>query len=167
MRGGVGARRPPWREQDPRRPSAKLDGLCPAELTQAAVHRRVEPARFKLVLRGDLDWIVMRSLEKDRNRRYQTAIGLGLDVQHYLNHEPVMARPPSNWYQLQKLVRRNRGIFLAGSAVLAALLIGTVTSTWLFIQERDARAKETKLRHEAEWHAQVALLVTQQKFVEA
>ena len=170
LKSGVEAMRRTVREQEPHRPSAKLEGLRPEELTQTAVHRRLEPARFRLVLRGDLDWIVMKALEKDRNRRYQTAIGLGLDVQHYLNHEPVMARPPSNWYQLQKLVRRNRVIFIAGSAVVAALLIGTVTSTWLFIQERDARAIETKLRQEAEQQkraSQVALLVTQRKFVEA
>jgi hypothetical protein len=164
---GVEEMRRTLREQDPHRPSAKLDGLRPEELTQTAVHRRVEPARFKLVLRGDLDWIVMKALEKDRNRRYQTAIGLGTDVQRYLNHEPVMARPPGNWYRLQKLARRNRVVVLAGSAVVAALLIGTVTSTWLFFKEREARAKEAKLRQEAEQRAQVALLVTQQKFAEA
>ena len=69
------------------------------------------PARLKLLLRGDLDWIVMTAMEKDRNRRYQTAIGLGVDVRHYLNHEPVMARPPSRLYRFQKLVRRNRAVF--------------------------------------------------------
>ena len=167
LKSGVEQMRRTLREQDPHRPSAKLEGLRPEELTETAVHRRVEPARFKLVLRGDLDWIVMKALEKDRNRRYQTAIGLGVDVRHYLNHEPVVARPPSNWYRLQKLVRRNRVVFIAGSAVVAALLVGTVTSTWLFFKERDARAKETKLRQAAEQHAQIALLVTQQKFLEA
>jgi hypothetical protein len=167
VHAGLDEMRRKLREQDPPRPSTKLAGMRMEELAQTAVHRRVEPNRFKLLLKGDLDWIVMTAMEKDRNRRYQTAIGLGLDVQHYLNHEPVVARPPSNWYRLQKLVRRNRVVFLAGSAVVAALLIGTVTSTWLFIQERDARAKETKLRQESEQHVQVALLVLQREFLEA
>ena len=94
IHAGLDEMRRKLREQDPHRPSTKLDGMRTEELTHTAIHRRVEPARFKLLLKGDLDWIVMKALEKDRDRRYETAIGLGMDVQHYLNHEPVLARPP-------------------------------------------------------------------------
>ncbi len=151
------------REQDPPRPSIKLVAMQPEELTQTAVRRRVEPARFKLLLKGDLDWIVMKALEKDRNRRYQTAIGLGIDVQRYLDNEPVLARPPSRVYQFRKLVRRNRAIFISMAAVSLALTAGFGTSTWLYFREREARreaqkARDTEalLRRQAEAQAVVA-----------
>jgi tetratricopeptide (TPR) repeat protein len=138
------------REHDPHRPSTRLDGMRTEELTHTAVHRRVEPTRLRLLLKGDLDWIVMTALEKDRNRRYQTAIGLGLDVRHYLNHEPVVARPPSRFYRFQKLVRRNRGVFISIAAVSLALMAGFGTSTWLFFKEREARLQEQEARREAQ-----------------
>ena len=99
----------------------------------------------------------MKALEKDRRRRYETANGLAMDVQRYLNNEPVMARPPSRLYRFQKLVRRNKIVFAAGAAVAAALIIGLGTSTWLFFMERAARQRavaaeqqQSRLRHEAE-----------------
>jgi eukaryotic-like serine/threonine-protein kinase len=145
------------REQDPPLPSAKLGAMPPEELTQAAVQRRVEPARFKALLTGDLDWIVMKALDKDRNRRYQTALGLGMDVQRHLDNDPVFARPPSRVYQLRKLVRRNRALFVSMAAVSLALAAGFGTSTWLFLKERKAlvqvqKARETDalLRRQAE-----------------
>ena len=104
IHAGLDEMRRKLREQDPHRPSTKLDGMRMEELTQTALHRRAEPTRLKLLLKGDLDWIVMKALEKDRDRRYHTAIGLGMDVQHYLNNDPVVARPPSrcigfkNWF---------------------------------------------------------------------
>ena len=78
-------------------------------------------------------------MDKDRRRRYETANGLAMDVQRYLNNEPVIARPPSRLYRFQKLVRRNKILFASGAAVAAALLIGLGTSTWLFFMERAAR----------------------------
>jgi serine/threonine protein kinase len=167
LKSGVEEMRHTLLKREPVCPSAKLRTLDGEELSKTAGQRHIEVSKLLSELRGDLDWIIMKALEKDRARRYETANGLAMDIQRHLNHEPVTARPPGNWYRLQRLVRRNRVIFLAGSAVVAALLIGTVTSTWLFFKERDARAKEAKLRQEAEQHAQVALLVTQQKFVEA
>ena len=127
------------------------------ELTATAVQRHAEPPKLISLLRGDLDWIVMKCLEKDRRRRYETANGLAMDVQRYLNNEPVIARPPSRLYRFQKLVRRNKIVFASGAAVAAALLIGLGTSTWLFFMERAARreavaAEEQQylLRQEAE-----------------
>jgi eukaryotic-like serine/threonine-protein kinase len=170
LKAGVDGMRRTLRECEPVRPSAKLRSLAADELTKTAALRRIEGHRLLSELQGDLDWITLKALEKDRARRYETAYGLAMDIQRQLNHEPVVARPPSNWYRLQKLVRRNRVTFVAGSAVVAALFIATVTSTRLFIKEREARAMEARLRHEAERKERaslVALLVTQQKFVEA
>ena len=102
------------------------------------------------LLRGDLDWIVMKALEKDRTRRYETANGLAMDIQRHLNNEPVMARPPSRLYRLQKLVRRNKIVFAAGGAVALALLAGLGLSTWLFFRERETSHREARLRAEAD-----------------
>jgi len=82
-------------------------------------------------VRGDLDWIVMKALEKDRTRRYETANGLAADIQRHLDNEPVTACPPGNLYRFRKLVQRNKLVFVAASAVVAALLIGLGLSTWL------------------------------------
>jgi hypothetical protein len=101
-------------------------------------------------LKGDLDWIVTNAMEKDRQRRYATVNGLAVDVQRYLRNQPVSARPPSRWYSLGKLVRRNRAAFAAGTAVATALVIGLGTSTVLFFREREARQQQTKLLAEAE-----------------
>jgi hypothetical protein len=170
LKSGVEGMRRTLREREPGCPSARLRAMDDEELARVAMQRRIEISKLLSELRGGLDWIIMKALEKDRARRYQTVNGLAVDIQRHLNDEPVVARPPGNWYRLQKMVRRNRVIFIAGSAVVAALLIGTVTSTWLFIKEREARAKEAKLRQEAEKQeisSQVAFLVTQRKFVEA
>jgi serine/threonine protein kinase len=156
LRSGLDQMRRTLREQEPHRPSTKLDALRADELTQTAVHRQVEPRRLKSLLSGDLDWIVMKALEKDRSRRYQTANGLAADVQRYLANEPIVARPPSRFYRLQKLVRRNKATFAAIGAVSLALLAGLGTSTWLFIREREARREQTRLRREADSRARIA-----------
>ncbi len=174
---GLDEMRRTLREKEPARPSARLTTLQDAELTTTAGNRQAEPHRLASSLRGDLDWIVMKALEKDRGRRYETANGLATDIQRHLNHEPVMARPPSRYYRLRKLVRRNRVVFAAGGAVAAALVIGLGTSTWLFLKEREARQRavaaeqqQARLRHEAEVRekiSQAALLVSQERFEEA
>jgi hypothetical protein len=110
-----------------------------------------------------LDWIVLKCLEKDRTRRYATANGLAVDVERYLQDEPVLARPPSQWYRLEKLVRRNRMAFLFGAAAATALLLGTIVSTLLFISEARLR-REAEVRERA---SHVAQLVTQRRFEEA
>ena len=147
---GLDAMRRTLREQEPHRPSTKLDGLRTEELTQTAVYRRVEPPKLKMLLKGDLDWIVMKALEKDRNRRYQTANGLAMDIERYLHNEPVFARPPGRLYRFQKLVRRNKVVFAAIGAVSVALIAGFGTATWLFFREREARQEQVHLRMEAE-----------------
>jgi tetratricopeptide (TPR) repeat protein len=113
--------------------------MLEADLTEIAKHRNAEPFRLVHLVRGDLDWIVMKALEKDRTRRYETANGLAVDIQRHLNNEPVVARPPSNLYRFQKLVRRNKLVFIAASVVTTALIIGLGVSTWMFFKEQQAR----------------------------
>lgn len=144
MASGLDEMRRTLRDQEPRRPSAKLDSLPNTELTVTAHRRHVEPPKLRSELRGDLDWIVMKTLEKDRSRRYQTANGLALDVQRYLDNEPVFARPPSRFYLLQKLVRRNKVVFAAATLAVLALTVSTIVSTLAFLREREARQRATR-----------------------
>ncbi len=129
------------REMDPPRPSTRLTTLTLEKLALAARNRRIEPAKLPNLIRGDLDWIVMRALEKDRARRYETANGLAQEIQRFLDHEPVLARQPSRLYRLQKMVRRNRLAFSAVCAILAALIFGISLSSWLFLREKAARQR--------------------------
>src|SRR5262249_49299382 len=109
------------------------------------------------MVRGDLDWIVMKALEKDRTRRYETATSLAMDIQRHLNNELIVARPPGSFYRLQKLARRNKLAFAAATAVFASLALGLGFSTWMLVGERQARreadaarAREAVLRQKAE-----------------
>ena len=144
MASGLDEMRRTLRDQEPRRPSVRLDSLPNTELTVTAQRRHVEPPKLRSELQGDLDWIVMKTLEKDRSRRYQTANGLALDVQRYLDNEPVFARPPSRLYRLQKLVRRNKVVFAAGTLTMLAMTVSTIVSTWLLLREREARERATQ-----------------------
>ena len=108
------------------------------------------------MLEGDLDCIVLRALEKDRSRRYETVEALANDVGRYLNDEPVEARPPSRLYRFGKLVSRNKIVFAAGLAVLFALVGGFSVSTWMFIKAEEARENEAMLRHRAEDRERIA-----------
>ncbi|HWX20208.1 MAG TPA: serine/threonine-protein kinase [Candidatus Binatia bacterium] len=121
-----------------------------AEVSGASSRRLLEKKELINVLRGDLDWIVMKCLEKDRTRRYETANGLAMDLQRHLKSEPVVARPPSNLYRFQKLVRRNKLAFAAAGAVVLALVLGTTGSTWEAIRARRAERAQGRLREEAE-----------------
>src|SRR5258708_1501926 len=98
----------------------------------------------------------MKCLEKDRSRRYEAANGLARDTERHLNQEPVTACPPSNLYRFQKLVRRNKLAFAAVSAVIAALFIGLAVSTWMYFQERKAKAEQARLRLQAQAKEQEA-----------
>jgi hypothetical protein len=165
------------REQEAVRPSVKLLTLPPDEVLAVAAARATEPARLMVALRGDLDWVVMKALEKDRSRRYETSNGLAMDIERHLDHEPVIARPPSWSYRFRKLIRRNRGVFIAVGAVSMALILGFGTSTWLFLKEREARRRavaaeqqQMRLREDAEIRqtiTQAALLVTKEKLDQA
>jgi eukaryotic-like serine/threonine-protein kinase len=177
VQGGLEEMRRTLREREPQRPSAMVTTLQGEELTAVTEQHRAELPRLISILRGDLDWIVMKSLEKDRRRRYETANGLAVDIQRYLNNEPVSARPPSRIYRLERLVRRNRVVFLAGAVVLLALVAALAACTVLLVQlktERDraiaAEEREMGLRRQAELHAQitqVTLLLSQEKYADA
>ena len=141
------------REKEPPRPSAMLAALPAAARAAVARRRGIDPDRLIALARGDLDWIVMKALEKDRSRRYETAHEMALDIERYLKGEAVLACPPGRMYLVRKLVRRNKAAFAAATAVLAALCLGLGLSTWLFFQERAARqeaeadkASEAKMR---------------------
>ena len=110
------------REVDPPRPSTKVSTAD--ALPSIAASRDIEPAHLKRALQGDLDWIVMKALEKDRTRRYETANGFAADILRHLAHEPVVAAPPSRAYRLRKFVRKHRGAVIAASLVLVTLLGG-------------------------------------------
>ena len=126
------------REEDPPRPSSRLSTV--EGLPSIAANRGLEPRRLGGLVRGELDWIVMRCLEKDRGRRYQTASALASDLQRYLADEPVEASPPSAAYRLRKLLRRNRGPALAASLVLLAL-VGGITGTAIGLVRAEQRAE--------------------------
>jgi eukaryotic-like serine/threonine-protein kinase len=119
------------REEEPVPPSTRLSTLTLEELTSVAKRRRVEAVKLSGAIRGELDWIVMKCLEKDRTRRYDTASSLAADVQRQLRNELVLARPPSPIYRLRKLVRRNKLLVTVVGAVLAGLLMGLLLATWL------------------------------------
>ncbi len=132
------------REEEPSKPSTKLSTIGTA-ITTVASRRGMEPARLTGVLRGDLDWIVMKTLEKDRTRRYETANALADDIQRFLTHEVVQARPPSRWYRFAKYVRRNRGLVISSGIVLALLLLAIGgTSAGLF-EARHERAAALRM----------------------
>jgi non-specific serine/threonine protein kinase/serine/threonine-protein kinase len=159
------------REEEPPKPSTRLSalsspghsqrGLAPREepsgsgtrsvpttLAAIAANRNSEPARLPDLLRGELDWIVMKCLEKERARRYETANGLARDLEHYLADEPVQACPPSASYRFRKFARRNKRSLLAAALVLLALVGGIVATTWQAV--RATRANTLALRRLAQ-----------------
>jgi serine/threonine protein kinase len=148
MQSGFDEMRRTLREREPLRPSTVVTSLRGDDLTKTAQCRHAEPVRLVSQLRGDLDWIVMKALEKDRNRRYQTANALAMDVQRYLNNEPILARPPTRLYRLQKLIRRNKVAFAAGAAVAVALAAGLTVSIWLLLRERQLRQRAVAAERE-------------------
>jgi serine/threonine protein kinase len=124
------------REEEPPRPSTRVSTLGRAASTVCA-QRRSDPRRLSRLFRGELDWVVMKCLEKDRNRRYETAGALARDVERYLADEPVQARPPSAAYRLRKFVRRNR--VLVSAAAAAGLVAAAGLATVLLLQARSNR----------------------------
>jgi serine/threonine protein kinase/Tfp pilus assembly protein PilF len=148
------------REDEPPRPSARLSTMQQAHLSTIAEQRGLEPHRLSQHLRGELDWIVMRALEKDRNRRYESASAFAADVQRYLSDEPVLACPPSVGYRLRKFVRRHRASVTASVGVLIAVLVFGVTVTWL--QRRQA-VLQVRVEGEVNVALKEADLLEQQK----
>jgi serine/threonine protein kinase len=136
------------REEEPPRPSTRLSESKDS-LPSISAQRQSEPAKLTKLVRGELDWIVMKALEKDRNRRYETANGFAMDVQRYLADEPVQACPPSATYRLRKLTRRHKAALLTAGVVAAALVTGTVVSTWQAVRATEAEGlAQTRLEAE-------------------
>jgi serine/threonine protein kinase/Flp pilus assembly protein TadD len=130
------------REEEPPRPSTRLSTLGPAGHT-ASEQRQSDLGRLRRLLHGELDWIVMKALEKDRGRRYETASAFAADVRHYLNDEPVQARPASVWYRAGKFARRNR-VALAITALILLTALALAGSLGWSLQERAARRATTR-----------------------
>ncbi len=130
------------REEEPPAPSMRLSSTD--TLPSSATFRHTEPAKLKKLVRGELDWIVMKALEKDRTRRYETANGLARDIQRYLDDEVVEARPPSAGYRFGKFVRRHRAQAMAAGLVFLALLAGIASTTWGLVREARANARLAK-----------------------
>jgi tRNA A-37 threonylcarbamoyl transferase component Bud32/tetratricopeptide (TPR) repeat protein len=143
LASGIDQMRKTIREKEPMRPSTKLATLQGDELTTTAKRRSVETSKLANLLRGDLDWIVMKCLEKDRTRRYETANGLAADLKRHLENEPVVARPPSAAYKFQKAFRRNKLACSAGAAVLLVLLLGVIGTTIGFLRSQAAQRRAT------------------------
>jgi serine/threonine protein kinase/WD40 repeat protein len=131
------------REEEPPRPSTRLSGSKDA-LPAVSAQRPADPAKLARLVRGELDWIVMKCLEKDRDRRYQTANGLARDLERYLHDQPVQACPPSAWYRLRKFARRNKVALVTAGLVVAALIGGTAVSCYFAVQAND-RAREAEV----------------------
>ncbi|HUG66549.1 MAG TPA: protein kinase [Pirellulaceae bacterium] len=128
------------REDDPPRPSARISTLRAAGQLTVSLNRAGDPHKLSELMRGELDWIVMKALEKDRNRRYETANALAADVQRYLNDEPVQACPPSPGYRFRKFARRNRTALTTASVLSLALLMGSGISIWQGAEANLARS---------------------------
>ncbi len=144
------------REEEPPKPSTRISTLGKAATT-VSTQRQSDPKQLSRLLSGDLDWIVMKCLEKDRSRRYDSASGLARDLERYLAGEPVLARPPSTSYRLGKFVQRHRAAVLAGVVVATALVVGVAVASWQAVvatqakqhaQEKEAAAltKEAETR---------------------
>jgi eukaryotic-like serine/threonine-protein kinase len=159
------------REEEPSKPSTRL--AMDESLPSMAALRQTEPRRLMAMLRGELDWVVMKCLEKRRERRYETANGLARDIQRYLADEPVEARPPSAEYRMKKFLQRHKGPVFAASVILLCLVAGIISTSaglvWA-VRERNAKAEaltaETEERTEKE-KALAAEKQSRQKAVEA
>jgi serine/threonine protein kinase len=143
-------------QREPAPPSTKVATLRGEARTTAARQRALDPPHLIRQLRGDLDWIVLKCLEKDRTRRYETANGLAADLKRYLRYEPVTACPPSTGYRLRKTIRRHRAAFAASAAVVAALVLGLAASIGQAF--RATRAEGLAARQLAESEAYAELL---------
>jgi len=168
LASGLDAMRHTIREKEPDRPSTRLSTMLNADPTHTVGHRRTDALKLIHLLKGDLDWIVMKALEKDRTRRYETANSLAMDIQRHLDNEPVLASPPSSVYRFHKLVRRNKTIFAALGSVVLTLVLGLVVSLYMFTQERSARRRavaaeqeQARMREQAETGALLGIKLTQ------
>jgi non-specific serine/threonine protein kinase/serine/threonine-protein kinase len=149
------------RDEEPPRPSTKLSSS--ETLPDIAANRRTEPARLSTIVRGELDWIVMKALEKDRNRRYESASGFALDIQRYLNNDAVLACPPSAGYRFRKFARKNAVLLGTSAAVAAALVLGLIGTTWQAIRASRAESRAVANEQRAVSSEQLAIQEGDQK----
>ena len=146
VKGGLDAIRRTIREVEPPRPSTRLSTLAHADLDTVAKARGTGSVELRSQLRGDLDWIVMKALEKDRTRRYETANGLAQDLRRHLTDEPVTARAPSAGYKFGKFARRNKGALAVAATIAAILVLATAFSTFQAVVATRARTAEKEQR---------------------
>ena len=137
------------REDDPPRPSARISTLG-AAATVISGRRKTDPARLSQLLRRDLDWIVMKALQKDRSQRYQTASDFARDIQHYLAHEPVNAGPPGTWYRIRKYARRFRVPLSIAAGFVVLLVVITILAVRGYYREAKLRSDTETARRQAE-----------------
>src|SRR5262249_48243547 len=128
------------REDEPLRPSQRVSTLEAKARSTVSAKRGIDERKLAGLLHGELDWIVMKALEKDRNRRYESTSAFAADVEGFLNDEPVQACPPSAGYRFRKFAHKNRGILTATVVVAAALVTGTAVSTWQALRAIQAQA---------------------------
>src|SRR5262249_5301000 len=149
------------REEEPPKPSTRISTLGQAAATVSA-NRQSDPKKLGQLMRGELDWIVLKALEKDRNRRYETASAFAADVQRYLHDEPVQACPPSAWYRGRKFVRRNKAGLATGALILFFIVllggsIGWVVHDWaarqagIATEVRAAAEEARQFQKEGKW----------------
>jgi len=150
LRSGVSEMRRKICETEPPRPSTRLSTMQAADLTTIAKHRQADAPKLIHLVHGDLDWIVMKCLEKNRTRRYETTSDLTADIQRHLNKEPILARRPGTLYRVQKSVQRNRLAYASATVVLAALIAGLCVAVWGLMREREARRQADAARQQAE-----------------
>ena len=150
LEAGLDEMRRTIQEVEPQKPSTRLSTMLDAERATTASQRQTEPPKLVHLLKGDLDWIVMKALEKDRARRYETANGLAVDIQRHLNNEPVLARPPSKLYEFQKTIRRHKTACLAAAIIAVLLVAGVVASMSEAVRARRAEREQAQLRQLAE-----------------
>jgi tetratricopeptide (TPR) repeat protein len=131
------------REQEPPKPSTRLSSLGTTRATVSA-NRKADERQLNRAVRGELDWIVMKALEKDRRRRYETANDFAADVMRHLTDQPVEACPPSAWYRFSKYARRNRAALVTAGLVTVALIVGTAVSTWQAVVAARARRETSR-----------------------
>ncbi len=167
------------RDKEPVKPSSKLSSSTREQLTKITGQRQIDSIRLNRVLAGDLDWIVMKALEKDRTRRYESASGFAADIQRYLNNEPVIARPPSLSYRVRKFVRKHRvgvgAASLLGLALLAGLvgtglgLVRALRAEQAAITAQNLAETETEAKNEAllEKDAALAAETRQRQYAES
>ncbi len=154
-------------EREPAAPSTRLNMMTRADLLTIAQTRKAEPPQLSHLVRGDLDCIIMKALEKDRARRYQTTHDLALDIRRHLNNEPVAAGPPSGLYQFQKLVQRNKLVVTAAAAVVLALAVGAAISVRFSFIEHQALMEADQQRLQAQANEQKAEIEEQKARTEA